>query len=684
MLSSAARWRAARAALLFILLLLVIGSRPQATQAKPNTQFSDAFAEVSCATMLPDAMLEPDQATCGYVTVPELHAEPDGNTIELAVVIFHSTGSSSAPDPLVMMQGGPGGSTIDTYTSLITLGDDFTILDDRDIVLFDQRGTLYSKPNLICKEDLELTQRTIEESLPYEEALRLSEEASAACRQRLIDEGVNLAAYNSIENAADIQDLRRALGYDEINLYGVSYGTLLGQHIMANYPEGIRSVILDAVAPTSINFIPAIAQSQERAFDAFFAACAADATCQADFPNLERTFEEVVARLNDKPTRIRMSDAEGKKSYNAIFSGNDFRDSVFQLLYATEFLPLLPTVIDEAGKGNLDPFGVVMPLIIFDRTMSTGMYMSVICAEDADYSMAEVDVEGVRDILADTADTDAQGMLDTCQMWDVPELGASVDAPVRSDIPTLLYSGQFDPITPPAFAERVAETLPNSTNVVFPNTGHGAFGSEDCAMTIARDFLDNPEGTPNTSCVNSLGGPEFLGDSDVMVSGFGGRLMNWLTGNDLWSFWLMLAALAVLLSLFVIWPLIWIVRAVTSRRGGPSNFLTHGVALAAAGVATLPVLLGIGIFAMLMLAYLNDPGQLNTLTVGIPSGWLLVMLIAPFVAVMVLLMVVGTLFLWAKKYWTLPERLYFTGLTLAGVVLVAMMALNHFFVNPLA
>lgn len=666
------------------MLVALLAASPPAAQAAPPSRYSDAFETLPCPSLLPDANFSGFTVTCGYLSVPERHAEPTGKQIQLAVVIIHSTSPSPSPDPLVMMQGGPGGSTIDTYVSLVTLPD-FTIVNQRDIVLFDQRGTLHSKPNLICKEDLELTQQTIEQRLEYEEGIRLSMEATQRCRQRLLDEGVNLAAYNSIENAADIQDLRRALGYDEINLYGVSYGTLLAQHVMANYPEGVRSVILDAVAPTSINFIPEVPRSQERAFAAFFAACAADAACSASYPALDQTFERVVARLDEKPARIPMRDPKTSKSYSAFFSGSDFRDSVFQLLYATEFIPLLPAVIDAADRGRFEGFSSVMPLLLFDRTMSIGMYMSVICAEDADFTLADVDLQGVRDTLAANADSDAESMFQACQVWDVPALPSSVDAPVQSSIPTLLLSGQFDPITPPAFAERVAETLPNSTSVVFPNTGHGAIGSDACAMTIANDFLANPADSPDTRCASRAAPPNFVDRGEVVMSGFGPQIIEWLNGTNLLPAWTMLALLAFLLSLFLVWPVIWLVRALSDhRKGGRSNWLSHGAALVAAAVGPLALFFIVIIFAALMMTYLDDPNQVYLLTVGVPSAWLPLMVVVPLIALCALAMAAGTLILWAGRLWSVPERVYYTLLTLAALLLTVMMGLSHFFVNPFA
>ncbi len=247
------------------------------------------FEPVSCSAF----KISGDAFDCGYITVPELHADPNGKQIKLAVGVLPSTNTTPTRDAYVVAEGGPGGSTLDTFTAFFQQGyypavD--TLRAERDVVLYDQRGTLYSQPALTCPEELQETFDTIEQEIPPEESLRLSEQAALACRARLVKERVNLSAYNSIENALDIEDVRRALGYEKFDLYGVSYGTLLALHALRQTPETFRSVILDAVVPAQINPNSAIAESQNRAFEQLFDACAADADCGRAYPDLKQVF----------------------------------------------------------------------------------------------------------------------------------------------------------------------------------------------------------------------------------------------------------------------------------------------------------------------------------------------------------------------------------------------------------
>ncbi len=212
------------------------------------------FEPTNCMFDVPAWVVEGEDIYCGIVVVPEKHSEPDGRTIELAVVVIKAISENPKTDPLFMAQGGPGGATIDTYA--VRLLNDRSFLSNREIVLFDQRGTGYSSPNLYCTEMDKLISETIEKDISIDEQNKLTKEALRACNQRLADDQeVNFSAYNSLENASDIDMIRTAMGYDKINFYGVSYGTLLGMHYMRQFPNSLKSVVLDAVVLPQTNFI---------------------------------------------------------------------------------------------------------------------------------------------------------------------------------------------------------------------------------------------------------------------------------------------------------------------------------------------------------------------------------------------------------------------------------------------
>ena len=193
---------------------------------------------------------------CGYVAVPEEHANPEGVTIRIPVAILRATGSNPQPDPLFLAQGGPGGDAFELFSYYLPQS---SLVNDRDLVVINQRGTIYAEPDLRCTEIAEGMGELL--SMPTDSGTERYNELLQACYQRLENEGVNLSAFDSVENAADMDAVRQALGYDDINFYGVSYGTLLGLHLMRDYPDHLRSVILDGVVPTSSSFIASLPEN---------------------------------------------------------------------------------------------------------------------------------------------------------------------------------------------------------------------------------------------------------------------------------------------------------------------------------------------------------------------------------------------------------------------------------------
>jgi pimeloyl-ACP methyl ester carboxylesterase len=623
---------------------------------------------------VPGAFKEGDDLQCGYLRVPEVHGSDTGRTIELAVAIVKSTSSSPAADPIVMLQGGPGGSTIDTYMQVLGLGRLQELRAERDIVLFDQRGTLYSRPALTCPELWKLTEETIERRLSRSESYALVDQATAACRQRLAGEGINLAAFNSRENAADVDDLRVALGYERINLYGVSYGSLLAQHVMRWHPEGLRSVILDAVVPTDINFVPEVPHTEQRAFDELFAACTRDPDCNKHYPDLENVFFGVVDQLNKTPARVPMTDPETHKTYQAVVDGETFESTLFQLLYATEILPALPVMIYRVRDGDYTFLSRVMPLFVFDRTIAQGMYNSVLCAEDADFSSQDVDVSGVRPELADSAVEDADSFLQTCKTWDVPELDLPLDAPVTSDIPTLLLNGRFDPITPPSNGAHAAASLSHAYDLVFGYTGHGALTAGACPEAIAQDFLRDPQREPNSGCIANQQSPAFITPESVTFTPATDRIIDALEGKNLAPLLLAVVCLVPMISLFLIWPIAWLVGKLSQNRQAMPRRPLASLARWAAVLAALVGLLFVGTLTVAVLQAAFS-GNDTVLLFGVPRslGWLIGL---PWVmGILTLAMLIGTIAAWMRGYWSIWGRGYYTLLTLAALCSAAGMLL---------
>jgi pimeloyl-ACP methyl ester carboxylesterase len=249
-----------------------------------------------CAVAVP----QDGKTKCGYLVVHENQRAKQGKTIRLPFAIMKSDSPTPLADPILYTGGGPGSSSI----GMVNNRGYIPYLKNRDFIVFEQRGTRYAQPNLECPEVNEARLETAKANLTRPEAERLLLKAVGSCRERLVRDGVNLSAYNSAASATDIETLRRLLGYVKWNLYGQSYSTRLMLTVMRDYPEGIRSVLLDSVLPPSVNYDETSVDNVMRSLNLMFSACKADAACSTEYSNLEEQFYSLVQRLDEKPVAV--------------------------------------------------------------------------------------------------------------------------------------------------------------------------------------------------------------------------------------------------------------------------------------------------------------------------------------------------------------------------------------------
>jgi pimeloyl-ACP methyl ester carboxylesterase len=466
---------------------------------------------------LPPGAVEGEHITCGYVTVPEVRAtrgggEPDPRTIRLAVAVIHSASDEPAPDPLVMLAGGPGQSALTSFVQLLAAPGMAGFWAEREIVLVEQRGTRYSTPFLRCEEMSQLKLDLLDENLADEEEQARGLAAWTACRERFVESGVDLAAYNSVENATDIVAVTDALGYDQVNLYGGSYGSLLAQHIMRDYPERVRSAILDAVSP--LRHEPNLlykAHATDRALRLLFTRCQQDPACNEAYPDLEQVYFDLVDRLNVEPATLQLQNPDTGEVFDLLLTGDRFLAQTRDLLYVTAILPDLPGAIYDMAAGDFVLLELIQSQFMFQLNLADGMYNSVICTELADFTRADMaDPEGLYPELADVVeDLIDEVMLQPCQVWGVEHLGDQVTQPVAGDMPALFLSGEFDPTVPPHLSEVAAEELTNAYIYTFPGMGHSLLGSSPCAQAMMLAFLEDPAQAPDAACLEEMPGLVF-------------------------------------------------------------------------------------------------------------------------------------------------------------------------------
>ncbi len=635
--------------------------------AYPSAQAENSFKPVECWFDKPLPIFPGPAFECGYVNVPERHEVPDGPTIQIPVAISRTQASNAKPDPLFLAQGGPGGDAFEVFPILLATSN---VWRDRDIVIFNQRGTRYAIPDLSCTESFNGAAELL--ALPDEAAEKRSLELLQACYDRLQSEGVDLSAFNSLQNAADVEAIRSALGYDEYNFYGVSYGTLLGLHLLRDHESDLRSVILDAVVPTNLNFIPRVAANRDRVFTEIIETCEQSPECRQEYPNLEERFFSLVEELNASPISVILKDPETREMVDTELDGDTLVDVLFQAFYLPDFYAYFPKLVANLEARDLTFIEGIWPLFAFDRTISEGMYYSVVCAEDAYYDPTEVALDGARPYFQGRADEELQLYDEACSIWSVDRLPSIVNDPVSSQTPVLLLSGYYDPITPPYFADAAAESLLNDRNLVDPTGSHGVAFGDPCVNNIVTQFLNSPEANLDASCLPEID-PKVFAPIDAISFPFLSEI-NQLSQALWWQIGLAAFFLMIVLSVFVILPLAWIYRIFSSKE--PEAEDPNGRRLRRiAGLLAMLFGLSAVIFVSGAVYY-----TFEALVSGLASIFAVSSSAAPFFAIPFLLTLLATLMVivaiiaWRHGYWVRWTRIYFTVVSLAAVAYVLVLA----------
>ena len=439
---------------------------------------------------------------CGDLYVLEDRGRPDGRMVRMHVAVFHSPKPNPAPDPVIYLTGGGG---VDTFAYLgrflLTFGD--AILETRDLIFFNQRGMHYGDPQLACPGYPELLQQL---AAPGPDGGYIGREERevqqiaffADCHAELVAQGIPLEMYDSATSAADANALRIALGYDQVNYYGSSYGTRLGLLIMRDHPEGARSVVLDSVFPPEAIYLNEFGLNAYDTFRLLFDGCIADPECNEQHPDLEATLLEVVDQLNANPRTSVWNDVQ-----EVMYNGGDFIDLIYLHLYFGDPEGAID-LIEEAGAGDFSMPDFIAPkfMDLNPHQVQWGFYRNRDCREEAPFSSYEgyyTLMDGLPpQIVAHYRPSLKLGL---CEQWEVEPADPIDNEPVVSDVPTLLVSGEFDPITPPRWAKGAAEKLGNSFFFVFPGFGHGVTRESDCALDIMLQFLNDPTTKPDASCI---------------------------------------------------------------------------------------------------------------------------------------------------------------------------------------
>jgi len=507
------RGLAASVCLLGLLLAACTASSDDSTDdtmPTPEPTTASNFEYVDCPSPNVEGVTAidfPPQVRCGYLTVPENRGDPEGKQIRIFVMRAPATSDDPKPDPIVMLAGGPGGAGSFEITGKMAAG----LNADREVIFVDQRGTHFADPLLKCPEAEQADNDSI--SIPF-----LSAEATAAtvaaigvCISRIRDEGFDPAAYSTAENAADFADLRIALGIDEWNVYGVSYGSRLALSYLRDHPEGIRSVVLDSVSPPNVNIAEDWWTAPASSFRSIFAACAAQPSCAAAYPDLEADFFATVNRLAATPEVAQTTDSAGQP----ITVNIDAFPFLYAIIMASEHgnASGVPKMIDDMTKGDTaSTVEAVLALQTPDFFLGLGgwgLAMTVFCGESANITTESAYLARSREVLPEFPDAvfavqpKQARLFQQCPVWDVPAR-PDLGEPAVSDLNVLVMEGRFDAATAPAWVEEVTPHLSNVQVVEFPFTGHDVLDKSQCAKDVMSAFLDDPSAPVDGSCAAEI------------------------------------------------------------------------------------------------------------------------------------------------------------------------------------
>ncbi len=472
--------------------------------AMPGLPGAAAFVEKPCAFSP-----APTRAVrCGTVSVPEARDGSSTRRVELAVVIVKSDSPTPAPDPLVFLQGGPGGGGTDFTVALTRMpaGPLAAVLARRDVLSIDQRGTGRSLPLLDCPE------ANAPGMMPPPMGMVVDINATplGQCRARLVAAGVDLNQYTTASAAEDVEEVRRALGYQQWNLLGGSYGTRLALEVARRYPAGLRTLLLDSVNPPDVDLLGEAGPNNMRVLDAVFSGCAAQPACAQAYPDLGRVYVEVVGSLNAEPARL----LGGLLPLN----GETFLQLSLLLLRAPATVAELPEIVFQARDKTYTVVERLLLQLVQSMAgggagggVAMGLHLSVMCADYLPFtSRGAIDMGGAAlgAELRGPLLRASLGYLENCRIWNVRPSPAAITEPVTSGIEALVLAGSLDPATPPSWAERAARTLPAGHYFELKGVSHGVFPTP-CGSALLAPFLDAPGQKPAPACLGALTDVQF-------------------------------------------------------------------------------------------------------------------------------------------------------------------------------
>lgn len=467
-----------------VLVLLMVGCSRPASEGEARS--ANMLSEQQCYQAASDVLFLPlvKGQECGVLAVRENPADNNSRDISLNILRLPAISASPHPDPLFILVGGPGQAAVALAGELNFFND---VRKHRDLIFIDQRGTGKSGA-FACHQN--------SESLPHHETSEsLQQKVLAELRACAEKHAAHMPFYTTPFAVADLDAVRRALGYERINLWGVSYGTRVILEYLRRYPEQVRTAVLDGVAPAGMNLLQSFAEDGARSLQLLSEQCLDQSTCAERYGDISNQYEQLLARLAQQPARVTVPHPRTALPETVLVDRQKVEGLMRMAFYTRDLTRLVPWLIHQGATDNFLPLASLLILISEQDPLAIdhGMHYTVICNED--YPLA----------ATGRADSALAALFDeVCSFWPKAELPSDYFAPVVSDVPVLILSGYRDPATPPRWGERVAASLSRSLHLVAPG-GHHSVSRDGCIPQLIGRFIQTASpGNLDSRCVENI------------------------------------------------------------------------------------------------------------------------------------------------------------------------------------
>jgi pimeloyl-ACP methyl ester carboxylesterase len=460
--------------------------------AKPETWTRGSLTLTSCNLAQPNSGLS-TAAWCADFPVPENRADPHSRRITLKLAVLRSRAQVASKDMLAFLVGGPGQAATDSAGQIAAMLK--PLLAHRDVLLLDQRGTGGSNA-LTCKSTDDAV--ALEGEVAFDAAKM--RDAATACVKQLAGRA-DPRYYTTTIAAQDLEEVRKALGVPQFDLLGVSYGTRMAQQYLMRYPDAVRSMVLDSVVPNPLALGQDFARNLDDALKAQFARCTAEPACKQQFGDPDQTLYQLRDALRANPHEVSFRDPQSYRTVKRVLNEDSLASVVRMFAYTPATAALLPLSIDAAAHGDVGPLLGQAKILSGElaELMGSGMQYSVICSEDADLLAPRPQDAGT---ILGTRMVDA--LQAVCSVWPKGARPADFHDPLKTTKPVLLLAGQYDPVTPPRYAEDVAKGLPNARVLVLRGQAHSVM-AVGCVPQLVQHFVEklDPK-TLDAGCLDRL------------------------------------------------------------------------------------------------------------------------------------------------------------------------------------